>query len=270
MCTLVGLLQMSSGQTMSDSIPIAYSAKPFQAGEILRYKVKWIFIRLGTIVLTQQLVDSTDSSKFLVTMHAESAWGLPFVDVFFEDRSILFSHSVANVHFTHESGRDEKSQLIYRYNSKTRHTITEQWKGGELLTYDSTAQEGSYYDAVGLFMLTRCLSGSGLAITAPTIMESELKDTKIQFTDEVEEIRVDALDHPVRARRIEGRAEWVNKSAAGMKGPFSGWISDDDAGIPLKADLKIFLGSITLELESYSRPGWLTKATAPIFPKDKQ
>jgi len=41
-----------------------------------------------------------------------------------------------------------------------------------------------------------------------------------------------------------------------MKGPFRGWFSDDDAAIPLKAKVEIFLGSIVLELESYERPGW--------------
>ena len=90
----------------------------------------------------------------------------------------------------------------------------------------------------------------------PTLNECSVRETEINFTDEFEMMKVAACDTPVRCRRIDGNAKWVGNSFAGMKGPFIGWISDDSAAIPLKAELKIFLGSIVLELESTNRPDW--------------
>jgi proteasome assembly chaperone (PAC2) family protein len=53
-----------------------------------------------------------------------------------------------------------------------------------------------------------------------------------------------------------GLAKWTGASAAGLTGEFEGWISDDSAAIPILAEVKIALGSIWIELESWTRPGW--------------
>jgi hypothetical protein len=41
-----------------------------------------------------------------------------------------------------------------------------------------------------------------------------------------------------------------------MSGEFHGWVTDDDAAVILKAEVKILLGSVRIELESYERTGW--------------
>jgi hypothetical protein len=79
--------------------------------------------------------------------------------------------------------------------------------------------------------------------------------TEVSYAKATEEIEVDAFEAPRRCHLVSGIARWVGKSFAGMKGPFRGWITDDEAAIPLKAKVEIFLGSIVLELESYECPG---------------
>ncbi len=45
-------------------------------------------------------------------------------------------------------------------------------------------------------------------------------------------------------------------SVAGLTGAFEGWLTDDDDAILVEGSAKIFLGSITLELESCERPAF--------------
>jgi hypothetical protein len=76
----------------------------------------------------------------------------------------------------------------------------------------------------------------------------------LDFTPRLETVEVPAFHAPFRAIRFDGRAEWVLPTAAGMTGEFHGWLTQDEAAIPVKATVRIFLGSVTLELESFERP----------------
>jgi hypothetical protein len=262
LCAVLSYQMAVLSQPLTDGKPFPETARPFESGEVLRYKVKWHFIRLGTLLLTQQLVDSLGSSNFLVSLHGESAKGLPLIDVLFHVQSVLLPDDVASRHFTRDTGEKEKSLLIYHYDAESKYIVKKEWENGRLIEFDSTAYDGLYYDAVGVFMIIRCLAGSGRTVALPTIMHGKVERTRLEFREDVEEIEVEAVDHPLRARRVDGKAEWVNESAAGMKGSFRGWISDDEAAIPLRAELEISLGSITLELESFTRAAWPVKQTA--------
>jgi hypothetical protein len=102
-------------------------------------------------------------------------------------------------------------------------------------------------------MMARIFSGSGDTMRLPTLNDYKISQTDIVFTDEIENLEVDAAEAPIRCRRFEGNAQWEGTSFAGMKGTFRGWVSDDEASIPVRAEVGIFLGSIVLELEQFER-----------------
>jgi hypothetical protein len=64
-----------------------------------------------------------------------------------------------------------------------------------------------------------------------------------------------ALDDPVRTRKYKGFVHGQGGTSAGLSGEFTGWVSDDEAAIPLQAEMKVLLGSIHLELERWTRAG---------------
>lgn len=47
------------------------------------------------------------------------------------------------------------------------------------------------------------------------------------------------------------------KGIAGITGPFKGWFAADKQRVPLKAELKVFVGSVKVELEDWK--GWEPK-----------
>ena len=251
---IILLVAGSAGLAIAQPAP---SGSAFLPGETLQYKVKWGFFRLGTITITQQQCDSDRSGTSLLTMTVHSSSGLPFINVHFVNKSYKTLRSLWMSQETIISGEDSSEQTTYWEDSATSTLYCS--KAGnrmEQSSLDSLHIQGTCYDALGLFMMARLYSASNQVVIVPTLNESAVKETEINFTGESELVEVAALDTPVRCRRVEGNAKWVGNSFAGMKGPFTGWISDDEASIPLRAELKIFLGSIVLELESTNRSDW--------------
>jgi hypothetical protein len=235
----------------------AVRSSVFMPGETLQYKVKWGFFRLGTVLITQQQCDSTMPGTCLLSMSVHSASGLPFISVHFVNRSFKSPHALWVLEETIITGEDSTDLTTYWQDTTTNMLFCKKTtRGCERSSLDSSHIEGACFDALGLFMMARLYAASNQTIALPTLNEFAVKETEINCTNNVEELEVAACDTPVRCRRIEGNAKWVGNSFAGMKGPFTGWVSDDEASIPLRAELKIFLGSIVLELESTNRSDW--------------
>lgn len=221
-----------------------YKSTPFKDGEVLRYKVKWGFIRVGTVEISQRIIEPSYPPWYLVQMRAKST----------KFKVVLHADSPTNSRFVLERGKEKQTKTVYRYDSQQNLILMESWENGNLLHRTSLLYEDAYYDVLGLIMMMRCLLDSGASVTLPTIVDSGVKGTDLNFTDRVKKIKVSAFERPVRARQVEGMANW--KAWAGLSGPFEGWFSDDEAAIPLKIRIRVSLGSITLELERVHRPDW--------------
>ena len=84
-------------------------------------------------------------------------------------------------------------------------------------------------------------------------MDLDIGFTKIKFTDKKEKTRIDAVKYPIQTFYLEGLCEWT--ALYGLGGKFQGWFSADDARVPIKAKMNVYLGSINIELKSWKRNG---------------
>jgi hypothetical protein len=95
----------------------------------------------------------------------------------------------------------------------------------------------------------------------PCLVTEQKVNTYIDFTNQQRQtVTLDAVDYPVDVIGFEGTAEFVG--IFGLTGDFEGWFSNDDARIPIVAKMKVIIGSVTLDLVSWNRPGW-TPPRAP-------
>ncbi len=221
---------------------------------MLVYKVKWGFVRLGTIAVRQQCEDPELPSYVRVCIGGESAAGIPFVDVFFRSTSMLDTTAPTNVLYELATGRDEHQRTTYMYDHVNRRMIAVGTQLGDVTRLDTVDAPVPYYDGTGLYMLTRCAAGSDTTLLLPTVMDFAFGHTSIRFTDRVEEISVAAFSEDVPGYHFLGTTDWKGEAFAGMSGAFEGWVSIDPARVILKASVSIFLGSVTIELESMDRP----------------
>jgi hypothetical protein len=62
------------------------------------------------------------------------------------------------------------------------------------------------------------------------------------------------VNYPIMTTHFDGTANWTG--VYGLTGSFEGWFSDDAARVPIKAKMKVYIGSVTLELQSWKRGNW--------------
>jgi hypothetical protein len=225
----------------------------FCDGEVLQYRVRWGFIRLGTLTLRQ---DRIDSSRYVCTLVAESNPSVPFVDIFFVNRSIIAPPVLTGEEFITAIGRTS-SRVVYHWRDLANgRVLFEETLRGEVTRRDTIETEHEIYDELGMILSARTLAGTGTRKTFHASMEYNITQTEMRFPQDRETIDVPAFQGRIPAYRFEVKAGWTRPDYAGLKGDFEGWISDDDAAVLLRADLKILVGSVVVELESFERPGW--------------
>jgi hypothetical protein len=232
----------------------------FEPGEELRYAVRWKFVRLGTMVV-RTVRDSScrTPEETRVTMAVASNPDISIIAIREWNESIINTVSLSSVRFRgkHTNG-DETVLISQTYDPASRlmtHVVTDASTLRQVRA-DTLRDCEPYVEGPALLFHTRAIARSLGIFDVPTCVNGKVGNTRLRFGGKIEEITIGAVRRPVRTRAFDGCAEWTGGSSAGVSGAFAGWMSDDDAAVPIKAELKILVGSITLELESWIRPGW--------------
>jgi hypothetical protein len=231
-----------------------------QDGEELRYKVKWQFFHLGTITVRTER-DRSDSTLCKIIMIVESNPNLPFVKVHEYNESLIsvsdmMSESYLGVH--HNAGGDMEIRYMYDSANKRASYIKTDLSTGNFRVNVTLENVAPYVEGPTLFFYSRWQSGSNRVMWVPTIVNEKIEETELDFTLGQESLKVDAFKEPIRTRKYKCTPGAGSKSAtsAGVSGEFFGWMSDDDEAVPIRFEMKILLGSIHVELEQWTRPGW--------------
>jgi hypothetical protein len=246
-----------------------YSATPaqnvhnivFQDGEQLNYKVKWGFIRLGSITFTTSAdTQYSNPDLYRITMDVRSSSGLPFIDIE-EINQALVNESTGNslqYYGRYRDGSDlHEINCFYDASNREATYSLQDVTAEKCLKFTILRNVQPYFDGPSLFFYTRSSSRKNHVISLPTMIDGVIQKTRLEFTGDIEYIEVDAWPEPVRTRKYIGFAEWEGGTSAGLSGQFEGWISDDDSSVLLRAEVAVFLGSLNIELESYHRKGWV-------------
>ena len=255
---IVGLLALGLAAHMRAQVPDSPSPI-FQVGEELQYAVRWKFIRLGTIIVrTVRDSSSNDTGRVRCVMNVESSPGLPVVSLQEHNEAVMDIVRVRSLSFAAVHLMNGHSQTIHHaFRPEDRIVTAELIDGENEREWKKTIPDVDWYvEGVSLFFFARHAALRGGVFDAPTLVNLSIARTTLTIDSVPEELSIDAWDPPIRAHRFTGRADWSGASAAGVTGDFTGWTSDDEASVMLRAELDIFLGSIDVELERWRRDGW--------------
>ncbi len=247
--------------------PRALSGQPgqatgvFQSGEELQYKVKWNFVRLGTIKI-RTVTDSSvsDRSQYTIIMTVASNPVLQFIWIRERNESHMNALELYSAKFFGQyCNGEDRSEVSQRYDTATHTAFYRKSdpNSGRVLLDDTFHNAPPFVEGPSLLFAARVLSHSSGVVVLPTMVEGGIHNTVLEFNGEREIVTVGSNDQEVRTRKYNGHADWNGITSAGLGGEFTGWISDDEAAVPIKAELKVVVGSVTLELESWTRPGWM-------------
>ncbi|MHB1687516.1 MAG: DUF3108 domain-containing protein [Ignavibacteriaceae bacterium] len=241
-----------------------YSDKKLQVGEELTYVVSYSFLKLGEIkiIVRNQKIEN-GKNYYNAIAYIDSYSGIPFVNLHQVYETTMNSdyYSV----FFRGLVKDKEYTTYTDYNFDYNHSIIHITKGKiyppELWTDSTTSARKQYQDGLSILYYSRMNSGENKSENLPCFVKEKKENTLIHFYSPVTEISIDAVDYPIACTHLEGEMKFI--SIFGLTGYFEGWFSNDDAAIPLVANMKVIVGNIRVELKSWKRPGW----TPPKFIK---
>lgn len=225
-------------------------------GEELIYNVRYTFLDLGQIrIRTIARERQGGVTTFSTLAYIDSYRNVPLVDLhaIFESRidSTVFSRG-----FTGKVKQDNVWDFArYHFDYDRQRVVMEMGNRDTVVAKRETlAVEGRWQDGLSLFFFARDRLFAGRGVNVPCLVKEEKVNTFINFDRRRDEVEIDAVDHPIDVVGFEGTAEFTG--IFGLTGDFSGWFSNDDARVPILAKMKVIIGSVTIELMSWKRPGW--------------
>jgi hypothetical protein len=226
----------------------------FQTGEELTYKVKFGFIKLGTVsIKTGGPAANYGANKLTAKMQFATA-DVPFLDAKSLVTDVIDTSAMYLVHFDQKGQEGDKKQEKTMTYDKAKKT----------LTYNDAQNKNKvtnnvepFNDALTLVFNMRTWSASGKRYSFPMRSKDGENNVVVNFTNKISNQEVEAWDgKEIRTRVLQGQANMGEGAPLGANGKFTAYVTDDAAAIPVKIDMNIAIGSITLELVKVKRAGW--------------
>ncbi|MES2765333.1 MAG: DUF3108 domain-containing protein [Bacteroidota bacterium] len=238
----------------------------FASGEELVYSVSYLGIQLGTVKVVTEGKETLNGKVIFKTKgYIDTRAGIPFVDLHavyesWMDKSGAFSHQFVS---TVNMGKEDSKYTKYMFDYDNKTTYMQEWKNKKQVLNSTMDATRKWNEGLSLFFLARQYVDSKKNYKVPTIIEGDTVKTTINFAGTQEVVEIDAVKYPVRTKYLNGSADWTG--AYGLSGKFEGWFSDDEAKIPIRAKMKVYVGSVNIELVSWKRGSWTPpKADKPM------
>ncbi|MGD0338928.1 MAG: DUF3108 domain-containing protein [Bacteroidota bacterium] len=232
-----------------------------QVGEELTYEASWWFIKLGAIrtkVLSEQTKNGDKSYACIAYINSYS--GIPFVNLHAIFQSVLDNECYSQSFVQREQEGTSWEVLRYRYERQKNiifidEGITENDTSDiQIQKIDTAAIDIKTQDGLSLLYFARANVKSEKPFTVPTMIRHNQGTTVLNFPGKNTSVEIDAVQYPIDVIEFDGDAKF--NGIFGFNGSFKGWFSNDGAQIPIKAKTSVIIGSITIELIQWTRPGW--------------
>ncbi len=222
-----------------------------QSGEELTYKVKFGFVKLGTVVIQTGTI-----SNGMVNTHLHF-WtaSVPLLNATTTDNEQYYADDLTLHTLTeHATDGDAKTYIISSYDraSKTLNYADEKTKN------TVTQKVEPYDDALGVLFNMRAWSGAaGHKYIFLIHTTTGVKPVTLNFSNQLTDEEVPASNgKKVHARVVHGTMDLGKSAPLGADGSFTAYLSNDAAAVPIRIDMSIAIGSISLVLDTIKRTGW--------------
>ena len=220
-------------------------------GEELVFNVRWSFIHLGTIKLQVFENDSSAEIKqYYCRMFVDSNPLLFFVNMHSVFETYVDKNFRPYLHQAYENIDDVNyfTQHYFNYKDSTITLKMTSVKDTTKIIQRQYPLVDKYYDAISLVFHTRNTISNIKTDTLSSFFGEEIGKVAINYHGVQEEIFSDYESQYDKMYYVNGT--FLMKGIAGLTGPYEGWFVGSERRIPVKANLKVFLGNIVVELDS--------------------
>jgi hypothetical protein len=259
--------KLSAQSSNQNSEMLMQNERMLHVGEELEYSVHYSFFNIGTIRFkvtdkeerngrvvyhAYAFMDSNPSLSWLVELHIRFYSEMDqdaFTYQWLSEDSTGKKTTYRKMRFDYETHK-----MYYEWGNKLK-TSEYKKEGERIIDITNNCQDG-----LSLFYYAREHAREKIKTKIPTFIDTNEVTTNINFGIEHGEEDIDAVNYPIDVMKLDGRADFVG--VFGLTGGFEGVFSNDAAGIPITARMKVILGSIKVELKNWKRENWIPPKAA--------
>jgi hypothetical protein len=250
---LFAIFLFSSGRTSAQAVP---PSAIFSEGEELVYNVRYSFFNLGQVrIKTLNKMRTATYTAYQTKALIDSYPKVPFVDLHAVYESLVDS-TVCSRGFVGKGKEDERWNFArYSFEYDRNRLLMEVGNRDTVIAKRETVEVlGPYNDGLSIFFFARDHLMDNKKLTVPCVVMEKKTTMRLDFKTQPSSVEIDAIDYPVDVVHFDGSADFVG--IFGLTGDFEGWFSNDVARVPIMAKMKVIIGSVTIELMEWKRPGW--------------
>ncbi len=233
------------------------SDKILVPGEELTYVVSYSLAKLGEVkIKVRDKKNVNGKTYYNVIAYMDSYSGVPFVTLHQTYESTISSDNYSTF-FRGVSKEEEPftyTEYYFNYDAKKVRVKKGRFKPAKVWKDSTVTIDKFYQDGLSIFYYARVNSGQNKSIDIPCFVNEKKETTKINFYKEETDVSIDAVDYDIACVRLDGELDFI--SIFGLTGHFEGWFSNDEASIPVVANMKVLIGNVRLELVKWKREGW--------------
>ncbi|MEJ2542562.1 MAG: DUF3108 domain-containing protein [Calditrichaceae bacterium] len=223
-------------------------------GEELVYNVSWTFIHLGK--LRVQVFENKSKEipgKYYCRLFVDSNPLLFFVNMHSMFESYVSEDFKPYLHQVYENIDDVNyfTQHYFNYADSTIKLKMTSVKDSSKVIERTYPLVDKYYDAISLVYHTRAMVDHVESDTLKSFFGEEIGNVAISYHGVQDEIFSDYENQYDKMYFVDGT--FLMKGVAGLTGPYKGWFVGSERRIPVKADLKVFLGNVVVKLDSVNQ-----------------
>jgi len=227
----------------------------FSYDERLQYVVSYLGIRIGTVeILNRHNPNDTGTiNETIISMQTFS--GVPFLSVYTE----FFSKRGEDGYFTTSATFDRKrNEWAYYYATRDTNSTTiivdrgyKDREDGSIsdVEIDTLNPEKYVHDALTFISILRDSAHTENYYELDMLIDREIQTLRVEPPGGREKIDVRAFNEEREAFHTSGVLEF--EGIHGLSRRYQTWISTDDRRIPVKARVRIAIGSVKIRLEEY-------------------
>ncbi|HES59453.1 MAG TPA: DUF3108 domain-containing protein, partial [Caldithrix sp.] len=223
-------------------------------GEELIYNVSWTYIHLGKLkVQVFENKSNEIEGKYYCRLFVDSNPLLFFVNMHSMFESYVSEDFKPYLHQAYENvdGVNYFTQHYFNYADSTIKLKMTSVKDSLKVIERIYPLVDKYYDAISLVYLTRAMIDRVQSDTLKSFFGEDIGDVAISYHGVQDEIFSDYKEQYDAMYFVDGT--FLMKGVAGLTGPYKGWFVGSERRIPAKAELKVFLGNVIVELESVNQ-----------------
>ena len=246
-------LDVPAQNISNENVPVE---KRFSAGEEFTYLVTYAFINIGelkTKIYAKEIIDGKTIYKSSVNI--DSYEGLPFVDIhqYYES---WFDSTLFPVYFQADLYNEKDTGYVkYFFKDDNKVHVLRGKFGKAKPSLDTTIMlDEKYLDGLSLLYFARYNFYKHQTITAPCYVNEDTTSTIITYHMKEDEVEIDNVDYDVDCLMLDGRTNFTG--IFGLTGDFKGWFSNDIYRVPIKANLEVLIGSVSVELMQWKKKSW--------------